>query len=984
MSMFSNFEKELKAADSCLHKAADMFFHPCKDDKFHSWSTKHPAFPGTKPAAPPPAPAPAPAPSCGGGKKDKGCSGGCHCCCCCCCKGGCKCKCNQAPPPAPPPAPPKKPTSWRIYPCYKKLEKCAVVDTEWTPVMKPYVADKVWLLHVYLPGVGKDKVFVDNIEGVIVVHGEGKFHSHCGSWPQHIEHTCSCTRVETLPFKKGHKLPPKAKIEDATCEFENEVLVVRVPRGNDGSTADTTDIDAARKSEKPPLYTQGGRDGQQQEKPQQQESHNLPCTMEANSKDTCAGPNGEDDGKSSHGHSQADDFGDWVSAPVSAKTVDAVPPIPPIRRSSSSSSKLHDAIQDIIKQFDPLNPNSTKGAATTAPNSVNIQEMKAKFQPENEGFNYNTFLSQLRQPFAKPIARIVKNFLTEFSRKSMTLNEEIAFINDFFSFIGDKMRENSVWKNLPDDEFDNALEGMEKLVMNRLFPVCFSPHITDDSEKDRILREKMSLFRWIREEHLDILPHKKNNAFFSYARSELLKINNFKAPRDKLICILNCCTVIFGLLKSIDAEVGADKFLPILIYVVITANPPKLVSNVNYISRFRSPSKLNAEAGYYFTNMMGCIAFIESMDASCLSIDKQEFDRNIEITLWEIETEKHGKDKTPELSRNPKAAHTRASESPKPVSTTSSQTDQGYWVLGKGSELAQKTLQKTNDFVERLFNEGPNLSLNSMAGGGVQQPIHASGYTGTNVNTGITDDSTPPPPPPRVASLNRDPGQVVPSQAITQDVPVSEGTQEWQSALSLLTDMFPNIEPGVCEVVLQANNGLVSRTIEQLLEIATSSMDVHDTSISDDNGKSIASDQSSSQERGGIEDSPDIGHTYKGKSQDTLSAQEYAKLFGEKDPLKTSEKTDTTKPKALIQSTSKRMPKRWADDSSDDDSEYSDDGSIQNQSGSQVYSSYTQSHHSNLVSTSLEHPTDFPDISQDEALARKLQEEENKKNQHEQ
>lgn len=28
--------------------------------------------------------------------------------------------------------------------------------------------------------------------------------------------------------------------------------------------------------------------------------------------------------------------------------------------------------------------------------------------------------------------------------------------------------------------------------------------------------------------------------------SELLKINHYKAPRDKMICILNCCKVIFG------------------------------------------------------------------------------------------------------------------------------------------------------------------------------------------------------------------------------------------------------------------------------------------------------------------------------------------------------------------------------------------------------------------------------------------------------
>ena len=40
-----------------------------------------------------------------------------------------------------------------------------------------------------------------------------------------------------------------------------------------------------------------------------------------------------------------------------------------------------------------------------------------------------------------------------------------------FQFIADKMRDNSVWKNLSESEFDNAIEGMEKLVMNRLFSV---------------------------------------------------------------------------------------------------------------------------------------------------------------------------------------------------------------------------------------------------------------------------------------------------------------------------------------------------------------------------------------------------------------------------------------------------------------------------------------------------------------------------------
>lgn len=34
------------------------------------------------------------------------------------------------------------------------------------------------------------------------------------------------------------------------------------------------------------------------------------------------------------------------------------------------------------------------------------------------------------------------------------------------------MREADVWKNVSDLEFDNAMEGMEKLVMNRLYELC--------------------------------------------------------------------------------------------------------------------------------------------------------------------------------------------------------------------------------------------------------------------------------------------------------------------------------------------------------------------------------------------------------------------------------------------------------------------------------------------------------------------------------
>ncbi|KAK3003753.1 hypothetical protein RJ639_019206 [Escallonia herrerae] len=119
------------------------------------------------------------------------------------------------------------------------------------------------------------------------------------------------------------------------------------------------------------------------------------------------------------------------------------------------------------------------------------------------------------------------------------------------------------------------------------------------------------------------------------AQKELQKMNTYKAPRDKLACILSCCKVInnFLLSASISSNEnppGADEFLPVLIYVTIKANPQQLHSNLLYIQRYRRQSRLVAEAAYFFTNMLSAEAFIRNIDAKALSMDEMEYEKNIE------------------------------------------------------------------------------------------------------------------------------------------------------------------------------------------------------------------------------------------------------------------------------------------------------------------------------------------------------------------
>ena len=252
---------------------------------------------------------------------------------------------------------------------------------------------------------------------------------------------------------------------------------------------------------------------------------------------------------------------------------------PPMRTSSLSPSAW---LQDTNI---PSSPNSSMSLPKLAPPEPD---------PEPDlPFDFHRFLEQLRHRTADPVAKFLRSFLIEFGKKQWMVHEQVKIINDFLTFITNKMGQCDVWRGVSDAEFDNAKEGMEKLVMNRLYAQTFSPAIPtpapipvakgkkktleralgpgrkgqhqEDIERDEILAQKVRIYGWIQESHLDIPSIGDNGRrFLTLAQqgkashsisqrqlipdvvTELLKIKTYRAPRDKVICVLNCCKVIFG------------------------------------------------------------------------------------------------------------------------------------------------------------------------------------------------------------------------------------------------------------------------------------------------------------------------------------------------------------------------------------------------------------------------------------------------------
>lgn len=109
------------------------------------------------------------------------------------------------------------------------------------------------------------------------------------------------------------------------------------------------------------------------------------------------------------------------------------------------------------------------------------------------------------------------------------------------------------------------------------------------------------------------------------ARDELAKMNQERSPLGKLHRLTTAHKTIVETLSTIHpASSSADEILPTLIYTLITSPPEgiNIISNLSFIERFRTSSKIDGEAAYCMTNLEAAIVFLENVDLASLREDE--------------------------------------------------------------------------------------------------------------------------------------------------------------------------------------------------------------------------------------------------------------------------------------------------------------------------------------------------------------------------
>lgn len=102
-------------------------------------------------------------------------------------------------------------------------------------------------------------------------------------------------------------------------------------------------------------------------------------------------------------------------------------------------------------------------------------------------------------------------------------------------------------------EWSSTTEALERLVMLKLHPKVFRSDLRDQ-QLDAALSRRIQSLAFITPTHLDIRVYIQSNdkalmeAGWSKAADELNKMNLFKTPKDKVICVVNCCRRVTRLL----------------------------------------------------------------------------------------------------------------------------------------------------------------------------------------------------------------------------------------------------------------------------------------------------------------------------------------------------------------------------------------------------------------------------------------------------
>jgi len=327
---------------------------------------------------------------------------------------------------------------------------------------------------------------------------------------------------------------------------------------------------------------------------------------------------------------------------------------PVVAEASKKLSPQHKAHSSLTQQFSKFEDKKRKHVQTLERKTSNMKQMfkkgkdeivksrsptrsdKPSLPPEAKTISkeFADYLSpRVKKAGIADLSRNIQSFIEKVHKRVEVLPiEEISvMVQNFYQALSRRLEVHENFSGLSEDERNHICDLTERYIMVCCYKPLFCPFSSEDEDKDLEIQARIRSLNWVTAAHLEC-PFKETASdvrdLIYLAINDILELDGSKAPQDKLGSVVSCSKKIFTLLQAGDCNVAsADDFLPSLIYILLKANPPRIMSNINFITRFSNEARLRSgEEGYYFTNLCCGLSFVENMTAASLNLPQGEFD----------------------------------------------------------------------------------------------------------------------------------------------------------------------------------------------------------------------------------------------------------------------------------------------------------------------------------------------------------------------
>ncbi|UYV63347.1 GAPVD1 [Cordylochernes scorpioides] len=210
-------------------------------------------------------------------------------------------------------------------------------------------------------------------------------------------------------------------------------------------------------------------------------------------------------------------------------------------------------------------------------------------------------LSYCVRSFLESKERMVQRFVTNFQSLNVA-DEKALLVEKFLEYLYSSMEADPIWQQATEQQLEFSQTVIQRAVMGQIYLYALYPNGDGDVLRDRVLHEHMSKLAGVFQRECP----------WPSAQAELITITAFKTPQDKLHCVLNCMSILVNLLQMANVIPAADDLLPVLVYVLIQANPPALLSTIQYIDTFLRLE--GGEEAYWWTQFRSAAEFIKNLD----------------------------------------------------------------------------------------------------------------------------------------------------------------------------------------------------------------------------------------------------------------------------------------------------------------------------------------------------------------------------------